>query len=326
MAKPTPFEVSVFIIPIVGRSGFDVIPDMQLESSSAKDIYEINKEDKTPGFSLEKDKDLSFSYKYYNWKRVEHSGGIENFKEYFSGFCNFMCTSEIKESIVKHFSLWESLAQASILDKENKFIFVIEDDNTLYDIITLHRCIYSMQEKNIDFLQMREILHNNNVRTLFNQEPNKETMYSYTGSYDFSLSAYIIRLSTATELIHEILKMNGISTSLGFEMYRLENEKGLNRQVLNDASTYLEHNIKYISDKRVKDMRNGIWNRIGKWISTRFPDFAYILSHPLFSFFGLFDVTIIGVLIILFIIIMAIFDVNSKLLWFIAGILFTYII
>ncbi|RAX32186.1 UNVERIFIED_CONTAM: hypothetical protein DQE83_26315 [Escherichia coli] len=182
-----------------------------------------------------------------------------------------------------------------------------------------------MQEKNIDIFQLRETFHNSNSRILFNQE-NNNFMYSYTGGYDFTLSAYVIRLSSAIKIINEIIKNKGISTSLSFEMYKLEKELKLNRQVLNDSSKYILHNTKYLSKKRANEMKNGIWNRVGKWMAHRFPDFSYYVSHPLVSFFGIFDISIIGALIILFIIIMIIFNLNSKLLWFLAGMLFTYII
>ncbi|PWG68446.1 hypothetical protein DEM28_24145, partial [Enterobacter mori] len=64
-----------------------------------------------------------------------------NFTEYFSGLCNALCTKEAKSSIAKHFSLWKSYADADIKNSENKFIVVIEDDNTLKDSIIIHNII-----------------------------------------------------------------------------------------------------------------------------------------------------------------------------------------
>nr|AHB72720.1 P32 [Sheeppox virus] len=321
-------DIPLYVIPIVGREISDVVPELKSDNDifyKKVDTVKDFKNSDVNFFLKDKKDDISLSYKLLIWEKVEKSGGVENFTEYFSGLCNALCTKEAKSSIAKHFSLWKSYADADIKNSENKFIVVIEDDNTLKDSIIIHNIIIEMQEKNIDIFQLRETFHNSNSRILFNQE-NNNFMYSYTGGYDFTLSAYVIRLSSAIKIINEIIKNKGISTSLSFEMYKLEKELKLNRQVLNDSSKYILHNTKYLSKKRANEMKNGIWNRVGKWMAHRFPDFSYYVSHPLVSFFGIFGISIIGALIILFIIIMIIFNLNSKLLWFLAGMLFTYIV
>uniref|UniRef100_A0A3G2M162 Fusion protein n=2 Tax=Swinepox virus TaxID=10276 RepID=A0A3G2M162_SWPV len=316
-------DIPVYVIPKVGRAYQDVIPDIVPTQTRYQEVDNV----KDYSNYLEKNNiNIQLTYKYFLWNKVIKSpGGIDDFKEYFSGLCSIICTTETKTSVANHFSLWDAYAKANIKDPEKKFIVVLEDENKLHDLITIHRCIKSMLEKEIDIIQLREVFTNSNARVLLNQE-NNDSIYSYTGGYDFSLSAYIIRLSSAIKIIEDIKKIKGVSTSLSFEMYRLEKELNINRQVINDAIKYVSYDTRYLSNKRVDEMRNGLWNRLGKWMSNRFPDMSYILTHPLFSFFGLFDITVIGVVIILFIILMLIFDVNSKLLWFLSGIGFTYIV
>ncbi|AAR07430.1 74L [Yaba monkey tumor virus] len=312
-------NVPIYVIPIVNRNIKSVIP----EYDSNKDIeLDKVKDDTKPivGKSL-----TEISYNYYIWKKVENSGGVENFKDYFSSLCNMVCSQELKTSLSKHFSLWEQYTNVEIKDPEKKFFVVLEDDNTLHDLTTLHICISSMFEKKIDILQLREIMYNNNVRTLLNQGY-KQSMYSYTGGYDFSLSAYIIRVSTAMALINNIKSNGGISASLNFELSKIENDLKINRQVLNDSSTYITHDTRFVSYKRVDEKRNKMLNRLENWVAGRFPDAYYTVTHPLFSFFGLFDINIVGVITILLILILFIFEVNSKFLWFLSGAMFSYII
>ncbi|QHR82613.1 MV heparin binding surface protein [Brazilian porcupinepox virus 1] len=316
--------IPVFIIPIVGRSlpyVFSDITEEELKKIRYPPIETVL-EDKTPGF-VDHEKKPNILYRYYLWNKVKDN--INNFKDYFTGLCNSVCTSENKTSIVNHFSLWEAYNIVNINDKEDKFIMVVEDSNTVLNINDITEIIKSMYEKNIDILQLREILYNGNTRKLLNKDGDT-TMYTYNGGYDFSLSAYIIRISKMKELITAIMNMGGVSTSLSFEMYRLENELKINRQVLNDANKFVKSDKRELSNMRLDNMKSGIWNRLGSWTADRFPDFYYFISQPLFSFFGIFDVTILGVIIILIITIILIFNVNSNLIWFLCGILFTYII
>ncbi|CAC21312.1 74L protein [Yaba-like disease virus] len=313
-------DVPIYIIPIVNRGVKSVIPEYEADKKNVE-IDEIKDDSKSIT-----GKDLTaIAYEYYIWKRVEHSGGIESFKDYFSSFCNIICSQELKTSVSKHFSLWEQYAKANIKDPEKKFFVVLEDDNTLHDLTTIHVCISSMIEKNIDILQLREIMYNNNVRTLLNPGY-KQAMYSYTGGYDFSLSAYIIRVSTAIRFINEIKSKGGVSASLNFELSKIENDLKVNRQVLNDSSIYVTHDARFVSYKRVDENRNKMLNKIENWIAGRFPNAYYTITHPLFSFFGLFDINIVGMITILLILILFIFEVNSKLLWFLSGAMFSYVI
>ncbi|ADT91104.1 MV heparin binding surface protein [Cotia virus SPAn232] len=315
--------VPVFIIPIVNRPPEDVFPTIPDAKTKSVDLQAVL-DDKTPGVNNH-DNIPTLLYRYYLWKKVEKSN-VDNFKEYFTGICNVLCTSESKKSMANHFSLWEAYKKVNITDQENKFIVVIEDENTLFDSNFLTEVITAMYKKNIDILQLKETLYNGNTRSLLLAQDSKNTIYTYTGGYDFCLSAYIIRISKMKELITSILNMGGISTSLNFEMTRLEKDLNINRQVLNEAYKFVESDKKSLSHKRIENMKSSIWNRLGLWASNRFPHLSYIMTNPLFSFFGLFDITVLGVCIILFTIILMIFNVNSNLLWFIAGALFTYVV
>ncbi|WGD01359.1 m71l [Myxoma virus] len=324
MASPSKtVGVSVYVIPVTERDPFEVIPDVKEEGKRFAEVSDVKKDAKAGG--INDPTKVSFYYNYYVWRKVERSGGVDNFKDYFSGLCNLLCTSESRNSMARHFSLWEEYVKTPVKDPNSVYIVVLEDDTTLLDLTTIHKTITSMVEKNIDILQLRETLHNSNARNILYQGAS-ESMHSYTGGYDFSLSAYIIKISAATRIVEEIIRTKGISTTLSYEMYKMERALQINRQVLNEASAYVQHNTLYVSNKRVNEMKHGLWNRVSQWMSGKFPNIAYFLSHPVVSFFGLFDITILGVSIVLFIILLLVFGINSKLLWFLAGTLITYIV
>lgn len=68
-----------------------------------------------------------------------------------------------------------------------------------------------MHDKKIDILQMREIITGNKVKTELVMDKD-HAIFIYTGGYDVSLSAYIIRVTTALNIVDEIIKSGGLSS------------------------------------------------------------------------------------------------------------------
>nr|WGO62701.1 IMV heparin binding surface protein [Wadden Sea poxvirus] len=308
--------IPVYIIPIVNVDPNNVIININENNEDVDAVETVSNNIDT----VQNDKN-SYKYTYYSWKKFDNNGGLINFKRYFSGFCNTMCSEEIKASLAQHFSLWESCLNIDNL--ENKFIIVIEDDNIINETIDFTIFLNSMIKNNIDILQLREIFYNGNIRNRINDDP---PIYTYNGGYDISLSAYIIRLTKAVDLIKEIQSIGGISTGLYLELYKIEKDKNINRQILNNSSDYITNDSRLLVSKRIYKMKDGFWNRIGIWMAKRFPNITFTLTNPLFSFFGLFDINVIGIIIISIITILLMFDINSKTLWLISGAMITYII
>ncbi|AUL80531.1 hypothetical protein [Vaccinia virus] len=144
-------------------------------------------------------------------------------------------------------------------------------------------------------------------------------IFTYTGGYEVSLSAYVIRVTTALNIVDEIIKSRGLSSGFYFEIARIENEIEINRQLLDDDAQYVEHDPRLVGEHRFENMKPNFWSRIGTAATKRYPGVMYAFSTPLISFFGLFDINVIGLVLILFIMFMLIFDVKSKLLWFVIG-------
>lgn len=229
-----------------------------------------------------------------------------------------MCTEETKRNIARHLALWDSNFFTELENKKVEYVVIVENDNVIEDITFLRPVLKAMHDKKIDILQMREIITGNKVKTELVMDKN-HTIFTYTGGYDVSLSAYIIRVTTALNIVDEIIKSGGLSSGFYFEIARIENEMKINRQILDNAAKYVEHDPRLVAEHRFENMKPNFWSRIGTAAAKRYPGVMYAFTTPLISFFGLFDINVIGLIVILFIMFMLIFNVKSKLLWFLTG-------
>ncbi|QDJ95029.1 IMV heparin-binding surface protein [Hypsugopox virus] len=335
MIKEENYNIPIIILPIVNRRAENVITDPAFHTTetgvlsvtvtkteNAGDIVKCFEKPKLMSATTNVNTSL---YKFFEWEKVSKTS-VEAFTKFFSPFCNSICTSEAKLSMANHFSLWEDLASTNNMKTvhHDEYVVVVENDNSMLNIPILYTLIESMKEHKIDILQLREAMYSGGSRDLLHSSD--PVLYSYKGAYDINLSGYVIKIATMLKYIEEIKKIGGISTGLYFEMSKIEQDSNINRHILNDAKQYMKHETRYISNKRIGNMKNGLWNRVGNWLAKRFPDATYLLTMPLFSFFNIFDVTLLGVLIIIYILMLLIFDVHSKLLWFGAGAAFTYVI
>ncbi len=312
--NPTNEDVHIYIIPVVGRKQGEVFPNFKSEDD------EYRRRKRYAGEDDPLPKQGAFSITTWNV-----ADDVKDYHHFFSNLCLSVCPEETKALFAHHLSLWEQLADTKKNgeDNTNKFAVIIEDDNTMEDHTVLGKFITGMKEKKIDILQLREMFFNSNVRSILTKEP---TTYSYEGGYDINLSAYIIRLSALEKMHREIVDGGGISGGMYLDLVRVENSTETKRHILNQADNYIKHDPKLRAVRRVQDMDFGIWRRLGGWLSVRYPKTVFYLTTPLFSFFGLFDVNIMGLLIVLLIIILLAFDVRSRLIWAITGALTTSII
>ncbi|AEN03670.1 immunodominant IMV surface protein [Yokapox virus] len=315
-------KTPVIIIQVVDRPANDSFPNYP-KKDPKKNIVAFKDDYVYPVDKMRKSND---DHTYYDdfyfatWKGDVKN--IDNYSKFFSGFCNKMCTLETKSMIMKHLSLWESKQFLELQKSKIEYVLIVENDNIIEDISFIGPVIDAMQKKKIHILQMKEIMAGSRIKTELLNEGD-HIIYSYRGGYDVSLSAYIINVNTAINLANEIVKSGGISSGFYFEIGRLENELNINRQIMDDSVSYVHHDPRLLTEQRFDKMKPNFWSRMGKALSKRFPAVMYISTTPLISFFGLFDINVIGLVAILFMMFMLIFDMKSRILWFLAGTIIT---
>ncbi|AST09494.1 IMV heparin binding surface protein [NY_014 poxvirus] len=316
-------KIPIVIIPVVDRPPNQTFPNYPTEDAN-KRLLSFSDEYVYPMADIIKQENDPNHYNDYHF--ATWNGGdirkMDKYAKFFSGFCNTMCTLETKTHILKHLSLWDSSQFLELQKSKIDYVVIIENDNTIEDITFIRPVIDAMSKNKIEILQMREVMIGSRVKTEL-VTTKEHTIYSYSAGYDISLSAYIINVDAAIKLVNEIVKSGGVSSGFYFEIGRLENELNINRQIMEDAAKYVRHDPRLVAERRFDTMKPNFWSRIGKAMAKRFPTVMYTFTTPLISFFGLFDINVIGFILILFIMFMLIFDVRSRLLWFLTGTIVT---
>ncbi|AAM13555.1 CPXV112 protein [Cowpox virus] len=313
-------KTPVIVVPVIDRPPSETFPNVHEHINDQKfDDVKDNEvmPEKRDIVIVKDDPDHYKDYAFIQWT----GGNIrddDKYTHFFSGFCNTMCTEETKRNIARHLALWDSKFFTELENKKVEYVVVVENDNVIEDITFLRPVLKAMHDKKIDILQMREIITGNKVKTELVMDKD-HAIFIYTGGYDVSLSAYIIRVTTALNIVDEIIKSGGLSSGFYFEIARIENEMKINRQILDNAAKYVEHDPRLVAEYRFEHMKPNFWSRIGTAAAKRYPGVMYAFTTPLISFFGLFDINVIGLIVILFIMFMLIFNVKSKLLWFLTG-------
>ncbi|AOP31579.1 imv heparin binding surface protein [Skunkpox virus] len=313
-------KTPIIVVPVIDRKPSETFPNVH-EHIDDKKFNNVEDGDVIRPEKLivvaKDDPDHYKDYVFIQWT----GGNIRNddkYTHFFSGFCNTMCTDETKRNIARHLALWDSKYFTELESKKVEYAVIVENDNVIEDITFLRPVIKAMGEKKIDILQMRELIAGNKVKTELVMEKD-HAIYTYTGGYDVNLSAYIIRVTTALNIVDEIVKSGGLSSGFYFEIARIENEMKINRQIMDNSAKYVEHDPRLVAEQRFENMKPNFWSRIGLAAAKRYPGVMYAFTTPLISFFGLFDINVIGLIVILFIMFMLIFNVRSKLLWFLTG-------
>ncbi|ASC55581.1 putative IMV protein VP55-like protein [Seal parapoxvirus] len=253
----------------------------------------------------------------------EWSGSGKDYQQYFTDVCRSACPREMRDRVAKHLSLWELLSTNG-KQKDEDFIVVVNNDMTFKHPEMVRPLIAEMANNNWYFVQLRET-----YATSVSATPVPGTgdpqLVVYAGGFDVSLDAYIIQVGSMKRLFSAIVKDGGVRSSMLTEISVLEKTLGLSRMVLSGAETvvYPEYYIQV--KKRLSDAPS-MWALLGTWLAKFWPSAMYFLTTPLLSFMGMFDINVVDVFILAYLLVLFILLPHSRLLWFFAGILLTAIV
>nr|AHL69636.1 FPV140 protein [Avipoxvirus OKr-2014] len=319
----------VFVITTIGRSPSSVVPFKNLEVSEWSYKKGINNE-YDYGNPPPSPEPLPKSRKYAEEPQAEGKVGDIEYDEmvsvrdgYYSDVCRLTCTEDTKTFIADHISLWRYIMDNA--EKLPNYVVIIEDDNTITGesfITNLDNIIKILSDNNVDILQLvthTKLLKDRNSQHLM-LLPDLE---AFKGSFDVSLSAYIIR-QDAVRKLYSYFTNNRPNFDISLEILRIENTLGINRYVV-DNDRYVHHDYKLANEfMKNKKNRSSIKSRIDSWIMDNWPSFYHRMYYPLFSVFGKYDITMMFLIAIVIIIGLAIFDINNKLLWLLSGVFLAY--
>ncbi|AYP74159.1 putative IMV envelope protein [Fowlpox virus] len=321
----------IFVINAIGRSPSVVIPSKNidiLEWSYLKTIkYGYEDDDRSPSPPLpppsEKDKFVPEPKigKLENDRFYDETIAVRD--AFYSDLCRLTCTDETKNFIANHVSLWKYIIDNSA--KLPEYIIIIEDDNTVTSetfITKINDIINTLKINNINFLQL--VTHNKILKDRESKNimllPDLEI---YKGGIDISLSAYIVNQEIVQKL-YSYFTNNKPSLDISLELIRVETNLGINRYVMSNEQ-YIKHDYTLVNEFRnSKKAKSSIKSRINNWIMYNYPSFYNTMYSPLFSLFGRYDISALFLIAVVIIIGLAIFDVNNKLVWLLAGIFFAY--
>nr|QBX89004.1 FPV140 [Avipoxvirus sp.] len=322
----------VFVIATIGRSPSIVVPFKSLEVSewSYKRVIKNEYDDHRDPSPPPSPQPLPKSRKYVEEVKAEGKVGDIEYDEtvsvrdgYYSDVCRLTCTEDTKTFIADHISLWRYIMDNT--EKLPNYVIIIEDDNTITGesfITNLDNIIKILNDNNVDVLQL--VTHTKLLKDRKSQHlmllPDLE---AFKGSFDVSLSAYIIR-QDAVRKFYSYFTNNKPNFDISLEILRVENTLGITRYVM-DNDRYVHHDYK-LANEFMKNRKNrtSIKSRIDGWIMDNWPSFYHRMYYPLFSVFGKYDITMMFLIAIVVIIGLAIFDVNNKLLWLLSGIFLAY--
>ncbi|CCD83250.1 IMV heparin binding surface protein [Squirrelpox virus] len=337
MASKPPLPVQVFIVPLVQRPEVEVLPNVPgLVNTQNGPNPPPPQAPPAPGQDGGRNprggdgppKPVMVT----TWNVHPNN---DDMQRYFNWTCRSMCTAESIDRVIRHLSLWEHVGDPQYANgtrpetrdgdepPNDDFIVVLEDHNTVLDTDVFEPLVEAMGSKGIDIMELTSSVTATTSYTMLSENP---PLVSYQSGVVFNASAYIIRVSAAHRLAKEIVDSGGLHTGIGFEMARLERDMGLVRHTLSDARSYVYSDVRLKAVRRAQVTRPCLWNRALTWLSKRFPDMAYALSTPLVSVFGLFEINVVGVVIIALLLLMIVFDVSYRLPWFLMGILVTAVV
>ncbi|QHG62633.1 IMv p35 heparan binding surface protein [Cetacean poxvirus 1] len=314
MASPTQKEdIIVFLMPVVNRSSEQVFPNIDF-NNTGKPPYE------------HPEKDSNFIV--IDWKVAKDYA--ELYEHFYTDLCKSICPIESKELLAHHLSLWEHLKDNDVLEKKiPEYVVIIEDDNTIHNHDVIKNLIISMKKNNIDTLQLKPSIfgsYENGVSIKLIDEP---PIYARPGMYDLNLSAYIINSKKAISLTDAIISsggLTGISTGLSYEIAAHENKLSISRYVIENSDDFITFDSFLRNKMRLDTNKQSLVNKVMGWLNKYYPNTVYALTTPLFSILGLFEVNIMGMLTLIIIVLLIMFDVQNKFVWFCTGVLITSII
>ncbi|ARF02740.1 SWPV1-162 [Shearwaterpox virus] len=319
---------NIFVIDVIGRSPNTVVPFKSIEVLGWNYLKTVRERD---DYYDESSRPPSPSEK--DGVPEPKMANIENDRFYddaviardifYSDICRLTCTEETKNFIANHISLWKYVIDNST--KLPEYIIVLEDNNTIMSdtfITQIDNIVKVLKDNNIDILQL--VTHNKILKDRDSKKimllPDVEI---YKGSIDISLSAYIVS-QEAIKKLYSYFTNNKPNLDISLEFLRVESNIGLNRYVMSNEQ-YIKHDYTLVNEFRIsKKVKTSIKSRINRWIMFNYPSFYDRMYTPLFSLFGKYDISALFLIAIIIIIGLAIFDVNNKLVWLLAGMFLAY--
>lgn len=283
--------IPLYVLPVVGRGAAEVVPGNK--STGAVRVRQW-----TPGGA-----------------KSEQAG------QYYSALCRALCSAEAKQTILNHLSLWKELGSESApkaAGAESEYAIVVEDDNTVQPLLlqSAAALVGGMRAQQVHVLQLREPLHAGvRAQTPLSGNP---SAYVYPARLHASLGAYIIHKPSAGRLHAEFLRSR-VTAGLPLELPRVERAQGLTRMVLAGSSEYVTHEYRLRNELRGREYGASLRARAGAWLARNYPQAYAAATTPVFSLFGRVDVNVFGVLSVLFVLVLVVFDVQSRLAWLLVG-------
>nr|AJO26969.1 immunodominant envelope protein [Orf virus]AKJ66272.1 immunodominant envelope protein [Orf virus] len=260
--------------------------------------------------------------KAVEWKDVDS----KDYPHFFTDMCKSTCPKEMQRRAAHHLNLWESISAGTVPTKysDDDFILVVDNDMTFRKPEMVKPLIEAMKTNGWYMAQLKETYMTGALATNVPGTGDPELMV-YPGGYDVSLDAYIINVGGMKKLYDAIIKDGGLRSGLLTEVFTLEKRLSLARVVLSGAEqvVYPEY---YIQVKTRLGGAPSLWSLLATWLARFWPGAIYFLTTPLFSFMGLFDVDVVDVFILAYLLVLVLLLPNSRLLWFIAGLLVTAIV
>uniref|UniRef100_A0AAU7E1I2 IMV heparin binding surface protein n=1 Tax=Rousettus bat poxvirus TaxID=3141933 RepID=A0AAU7E1I2_9POXV len=238
---------------------------------------------------------------------------------YFSTLCSAFCTPENKRAIVQHLTLWRHISGTTDV---SDYVIVVEDDNTVTQQLldTAPALTAALAAAGIDVLQ----LTGSTLTGFAERMPLTTTppMYAAPPAYP-SLQAYIIR-RTAAALLHNNFVNRKVSTGLTFELGAIERATGIKHLGLEDNATFVFHEYELTNKARIDAHGPTFHQRVSSWFARNYPESFSAVTTPVFSLFGKVNVSVSGLVVLLLVVLFIVFDVRSRVVWFIVGMIVSW--
>nr|WNT71193.1 MAG: putative IMV protein VP55 [Equine parapoxvirus]WNT71225.1 MAG: putative IMV protein VP55 [Equine parapoxvirus] len=254
------------------------------------------------------------------WRNVDS----KDYAHYFTDLCKSACPKETQRRVAHHLNLWESLSAADSKVADDAYVVVVNNDMTFRQPEMIKPLVEEMRKNSWYMVQLKETFSAGVVATPV-PGTGDPTLTVYAGGFDASLDAYIINVGGLRKVYASVIKDGGIRSSMLTEISLAEKSAGLSRMVLAGASAvvYPEY---YVQVKRRLSEASSVWAVLGAWLAKWWPGAMYFLTTPLFSFMGLFDVSVVDVFILAYVLVLFILLPHSRLLWFLAGALLAAVV
>lgn len=282
-------NVDLFVVPKLGRAADSVVPSSTRKNVAVRDWV--------PPYTAESPQATA----------------------YFSTLCSAFCTSENKRSIVNHLTLWRHISSSADI---SNYVVVVEDDNTVTQLLldSAPALVDALAASGVGVLQ----LTGSTVSGVAERIPLTTTPPAYAAPPTYpALSAYIIDRASAATLHNNFLSRK-VSAGLTFELASIERASSIRRLALEDSAAYVMHEYDLTNKARISAHGPSIQQRVSSWFARNYPESFSAMTTPVFSIFGKVNLSVSGLLVLLLVVLFIVFDVRSRVVWFIVGMIVSW--